>query len=124
MASGCAAEKIQLPNFQEAERTDVEVTDPTEYPDLCNIPWTSANCWQRLDVFEDVAIGNQELAQLNADIARDSDEAYDHILSAAKSQQQISQIREEQLEIERRDHLLDNWFYRIIIVLGLASSTF
>jgi len=121
--SGCAAERIQLPNFEEAERSDEPVTDPVDYPELCEIPWTSANCWQRLDVFEDIAIGNQELAQLNANIARDSDEAYDYILSAAKRQQQISQIREDMLEAERRDHFIDNVERGIVIVLlalGLA----
>jgi len=97
----------------------VEVTDPTEYPLLCEIPWTATQCWQRLDVFEDVAVNNKDLAQLNADIARDSDAAYDHILSAAKQQQSVALIREEQLQLERRDHFLDNWFYRGLIALGI-----
>ncbi len=119
MVSACAHDPIQLPDFDVAERADVEVTDPTEYPLLCEIPWTATQCWQRLDVFEDVAVNNKDLAQLNADIARDSDAAYDHILSAAKQQQSVALIREEQLQLERRDHFLDNWFYRGLIALGI-----
>jgi len=115
--SACAAEKIQLPNFEEAERLDVEVTDPVDYPELCNIPFTAVECWQSLDVFEDVAIGNKELAQLNADIARDGDKAYDHILSAAKKQQEVGQIRQEMLEAERRDHFINNVWHRALIIL-------
>ena len=85
------------------------------------MPWNAKKCWQRMELFEDVAIGNTELANMNASIARDSDEAYDHILSAAKSQQEISQIRQEMLEAEQRDH----WFTKIqyggmILLLALG----
>ena len=122
MVSGCAVERIQLPDFSEAERIDEYITDPSEYPLLCSIPWTATECWQRVDVFEDIAEDNRVLAQLNADIARDSDEAYDHILNAAKTQQEITKIREEMLELERRDHLLDNLYRNVLIgllVVGL-----
>ncbi len=114
---GCVAEPIQLPKFETAERQNVEVTDPVDLPDLCGVPWTATECWQRIDVFEDVAIGNTELAELNADIARDSDAAYDHILSGAVQQQEIGQIRQEMLEAERRDHFIDNLERGIVIVL-------
>ncbi len=123
MVGGCAAERIQLPNFEEAERSGEEVTDPTEYPVLCEIPNWDVTCWQAFTVYEEIAEGNRELAQINADIARDGDAAYDHILSAAKKQQEISQIREEMLEAERRDHFIDNLWHRGLIVLiavGLA----
>jgi len=115
--SACAVEPIQLPKFETAERQDVEVTDPIEYSELCEIPFTTAECYQRLDVFDDEAIANQELAQLNADIARDSDKAYDIILAAAKKQQEISQIRQQMLEAERRDHFWDNMWHKLLIVL-------
>lgn len=123
MVSGCAVEPIQLPKFETAERQDIEVTDPVEYTLLCPLPWTTEECLQRLDVFEDEAIDNKELAQLNADIARDSDEAYDYILSGAKKQQEIAQIRQEMLEAERRDHFIDNVWHRTLILalaIGLA----
>jgi len=119
--SGCATERIQLPDFEEAARSSEPVTDPVDYPELCELPWTTAKCWQRIDVYEDVAEGNKEIAQLNADIARLSDEAYDRILSAAKAQQEITKIREEMLELERRDHMLDNiWHRGLIIILGIG----
>ena len=121
MVVGCASERIQLPDFEEAARSSEPVIDPVDYPDLCMLPWTAAECWQRIDVYEDVAEGNKEIAQLNADIARKSDEAYDRILSAAKTQQEITKIREEMLELERRDHLFDNiWHRGLIIILGIG----
>lgn len=121
--SACAVDPIQLPKFETAERKDVEVTDPVEYSELCEIPFTTAECYQRLDVFDDEANDNKEIAQLNADIARDSDQAYDRILSAAKKQQEIAQIRQEMLEAERRDHFWDNVWHKVLIVLlGLGYA--
>ncbi len=123
MASACAVDPIQLPDFDVAARSTVEITDPAELPELCKIPFTSADCYQRMDVYDDIAFDNTELAQLNADIARDGEEAYDYILSAAKKQQEISQIREEMLQMERRDHFIDNLWHRgLILALAIGFS--
>ena len=121
MVVGCAADPIQLPDFEVAERAEVEVTDPVEYPVLCEIPNWDVSCWQSFEVFEEIAVGNKELAQLNADIARDSDQAYDHVLNAAKSQQEIGQIRQEILEAERKDHFISIWERNILIILLTAG---
>ena len=107
MVSACAVAPIQLPDFEEATRQQEEVTYPVPLPLLCEWPW-SAECLERLNKYEDVAEANTEIAQLNAEIAADSDEAYDRILSAAKQQQEIAQIRQEMLEAERRAHFWDN----------------
>ena len=122
MVSACVTAPVQLPDFEEAKRSDVEITNPVLLPALCEIPFTTAECYQRLDVFEDIAFDNTELAQLNANIARDGEEAYDHILSAAKSQQEIAKIRQEMFEAEKRDH----WFTKLqyggmifLLTLGL-----
>lgn len=115
--SGCAAAPIPLPDFEKAARPDGEVTDPVALPDLCQIPFTTADCYQRLDVYEDVATGNTKTAQLNADIARLSDRAYDKILSGAMKQQEIALIREDMLQAERRDHFIDNLWHRGLIIL-------
>lgn len=119
--SGCAVEKIQLPDFEEAARSDEKVTDPVALPDLCEVPFTTADCYQLLDVFENIAIDNTDLAQLNADIIRLSDQAYDKILSAAKKQQDIALIREDMLQAERKDHFIDNLWHRGLIILLAAG---
>ena len=121
MVSGCAVEPIQLPDFDVAARSDIEVTDATEYPELCEIPFETAECYQRLDVYEDVAENNKDLANLNASIARDNEKAYDLILSAGKKQQQIGVIREDMLQAERNDHTFDNiWHRSLIVVLAIG----
>lgn len=119
MVSGCVLEPNRLspPTLEEAVRSGEHVTSPLALPILCEIPNWSVSCWQAFDVYEDIAVGNTEIAQINADIARMSDTAYDHILSEAKRQQEIAKIREEMLAFERRDHLWDNVKHWIIIAL-------
>lgn len=121
MVSACATDPIQLPSFQEAERSDKEVTDPVELPALCEIPYTTSECYVRLDVYEDVAEGNTETAQLNADIARLGEGAYDDILAGAIKQQSIALIREDMLQAERKDHFIDNLWHRGLIILLAAG---
>ena len=50
-----------------------------------------------------------------------SDAAYDALIEAGKLQSQLAQIRQEMLERERHTHMMDNWFYRILIGLGLVA---
>jgi len=123
--AGCASETLQLPRFEEAERSQESVTYPVEYNVLCEIPldqiW-SVDCWNRFAVFEEIAVDNRDLAILNAQIAEDSDRAYDHILAAAKSQQMVAQIREEMLQEAHRQAFLDNLYHRVIILFGVLAA--
>ncbi len=126
MVNACAGERIQLPKFEEAERVDLgEVTEPTDYPLLCAIPWSSAACWQAVGVFEEVAEGNKTVAHLNAGIAADSEEAYDKILSAAKRQQGYAQIREDMYEQEKKNHMwtkIKHWGLIAVGILAYGAS--
>ena len=79
-------------------------------------------CWIKLDVFDVVANGNTAIATELAPALQRSDESYDALLGAAKVQQELSQIRQELLERERQAHTMDNWFYRIVIALGLLGA--
>ena len=121
--SGCISPPMDLPDWNLAARVAVPVTDPMDLPDLCEIPhngrW-SAECWRMLDMFDIVASTNKVIAQANANALRTSDAAYDSLIEAGKLQQQLSRIRQEMLERERRAHTMDNWFYRITIILGIG----
>ncbi len=122
---GCASAPITLPDWDLAERSTSTVTDPLELPNLCEIPsagsWP-AECWLALDAFDIVAEGNTGIARENANALKKSDSSYDALLVAAKVQQELSQIRQELLERERQAHTMDNWFYRIVIALGLLGA--
>lgn len=118
--AGCASQPPELPDWDLAERQPRAVTEPMRLPDLCEIPESGrwpVECWRMLDVYDVVAIGNYEIAQELANALRSSDASYDALLGAAKVQQELSRIRQELLEKERRDHAIDNWWYRGIIAL-------
>jgi len=72
--------------------------------------------------FTEIAFDTYDIATLNAQALDNSDKAYDHILSAAKQQQQIAAIREEQLQIVRRDAFIDVWFRNILIAVGVVAA--
>lgn len=71
-------------------------------------------------MYEEIAEGNYKIALHTAAALRDADMAYDVLAKEGKYQQQLSQMRQELLEQERKDHAQDLWFYRGIIALGLV----
>jgi len=114
-----------LPPFQEAARSDVEVTDPVQTPIICEPPqdgfWPT-ECWSAFVTYTEISEDNYEIAQLNADSLRDSESAYDFILAAGQKQQEMALIREETLAIERREAFLSNLYHRAIILLGVLAA--
>jgi len=98
------------------------VSDPIDYPVLCEMPDWDVNCWQAFEAFENAAEANKDIAQLNADSLRDAQSAYDALLQAGRNYQSITEIREEQLQRERDDHMKDVWWYRGLIVLGIGLA--
>ena len=123
-SASCATAPVELPDWELAEREQIEVTEPLTLPPLCEIPISGqwpAECWQKLDAFDIVATGNYDQAQSTANALRKSDASYDALLGAAKVQQELSQIRQDLLERERQAHTMDNWFYRSVIALGLIG---
>ena len=126
ISASCATEPVELPDWDLAEREQVEVAEPMILPGLCAIPpsgqWP-VECWKKLDAFDIAASGNYDQAQSTVSALRKSDESYDSLLGAAKVQQELSEIRQEMLERERQAHTMDNWFYRgfiALILIGVA----
>ena len=117
--SGCASSpRVSVPDWDIAERETQEITEQTELPALCAIPWTATECWAAVAEFEIVSEGNREIAQANAEALRAMEGAYDALIEAGKLQQQYAELREEMLQEERRDHLMDVWFYRGLLTIG------
>jgi hypothetical protein len=65
--------------------------------------------------------GNYDIALENAAALESLSGAYNHLIEAGKLQMQFTQVRDEQLQRERREHEMDNWFYRGLIALGLIA---
>ncbi len=126
IAVGCAPTRTTtLPDWDLAAREETEVANPIDLPELCPLPSTgqwSAECWLIfVDQYEIIAIGNTKIARSNAAALRKTEAAYDHIIEAGKLQQQLSIIRQELLEDERKQRAYDKWFYRALLG-GLAVA--
>jgi len=68
-----------------------------------------------------VAGGNTDIALENAAALEALSRSYNHLIEAGKLQMQFTQVRDEQPQRERREHEMDNWFYRGLIALGLVA---
>jgi len=121
--AGCASSpRVEIPKWDITEQDIKKAATPEPLPGLCSIPWPSDadNCWVAISLYELVAEANTGIAETNTAALRDMQNAYLEIAGAGKLQQQYAELREEQLAEEKRDHFLDNWFYRAIIVGGAA----
>lgn len=85
------------------------------------VTFDSAGFRVLLDIV-DIADGNYAIAVENAAALEDQARAYNQLIEVGELQQQFMQIREEQLERERRDHFIDNWFHRGLIALGILVA--
>ncbi len=125
IAVGCAGQpRTPLPDWSGAAREVKEVADPIELPELCEIPrdgqW-SLDCWRALNEYDIVASGNTDIAIANTEALRKTEAGYDHLILAGQMQQEIAEIRQELLDEERKGRMMDKWFYRGVITLGLLA---
>lgn len=124
--SACASnERVPLPDWSEARQDFGVVHDATDYPQLCamdpaTLSW-SADCWERLADFEDIAEENKEQLNLQASALRKVIGAYDASISAGELQQQVSEMYRELLDQERTEHFWTKTTYRIILGVGIIA---
>lgn len=124
IVSGCATnQRVSPPDWEFAYYDKVETVDPVELPALCEIPFTTAECYLQLEKYEIVAEGNFDIAKANTNALRKAEGAYNELVAAGKMQQEYAELREEQLQEERREHMLDNWWHRgLIVLIGIGAA--
>lgn len=123
--TGCSSTPVELPEWDIPE-ANVQAQYPLSLPERPpasigqsgNAEFTQAGMLQ-LQRYAVTSETNFTIAQANAEALEAQSRAYNSLIDAGKMQHQVAQIREELLEIERRDHATDNWFYRGIIALGI-----
>ena len=126
--SGCASAPVEIPEW-DLEPAVVEVTEPLRLPELPS-PVSSTDSTATFDAegmeallqYATVAGGNYEIAVENARALEAQAAAYNELIQAGQLQRQFTQIREEQLANERRDHMINNWVHRGIILLALIGA--
>ena len=121
--SGCVSSLVEIPEW---ELTPVESTaqQPLRLPEFPSPESTTEGVVvftkDQFAVIVDymtVSGGNYTIAQENAAAVDAMGQAYNQLIEVGKLQRSFTQIRQEQLEREKRDHFIDNWFHRGVIVL-------
>ena len=76
----------------------------------------------QLTRLREASLSNKRVGDLNAAALDARNAEVNALIECARYQKQWMQIREEQLEQERRDHQTDIWWYRALIALGLVAA--
>lgn len=128
MLSACASAPLELPDW-DLTPASVDIQRPLRLPELPAVTRASETeaCYSpealaALTRYSVVSGGNYAIAEENAQALEDLSAAYNNLVQAGKNQQVFTQIREQQLIQERRDHFIDNWFHRGLIALGILVS--
>ncbi len=101
--------------------------DAKDLPELCEVEvaetelgrratW-SQPCWNILEAFEVIAIGNTKIARANTSALRSTEAANDTFIEAGKLQQQLSNFYLDLLKDERQGRQLDVLTYRVLIAV-------
>lgn len=135
---GCSSNRPDVApyEFQTFESVNAEITRPSELPDVaplecwpsqddCRVAgYTNPDDVKALDVFKILAEGNTEVAADNAQALAIMVEREEAILAAAKAQESITRLREEQLAWERRERQREKWYYRILLGVSIAAGLY
>lgn len=124
--------------FEKFETIDQKVTYPEELPKIrdlqCYPGESDAECKiagytssADIDVFETYKIraeSNTAIAQGNAEALESTIQQTEELVAAGRAQENITKIREEQLQFERWQRQIDKWYYRALLVLVGAAGIY
>jgi len=123
--TGCSSTPPELPEWDIPRATE-EAQAPLTLPERPKATVTdvggamfTAQGMQQLKRFVVASEANYDIAQANAEALEAQSKAFNALIDAGTVQREVAQIRQELLETERRDHFIDNWFHRGVIILGL-----
>ncbi len=116
--SACASGGVEIPDCEVKEAV-VEIQQPLALPELPEDPEdVTLDALVRYIV---VSGGNYDIAMDNANALTAQSGAYNDLRDCSEFQRKFSEVREEQLEQERKDHFIDNLWHRGLIVLGVVA---
>lgn len=126
--SACASNPVDIPKWdlvpvEEASQHPIRLPElPSPVSSTEDTVTFSRPDFARLLRYATVSGGNYEIAEANALALESMNEAYNSLIVAGQAQLSFTQIREEQLQQERRDHFIDNWFHRGLIALAILVT--
>ena len=126
--SGCASSPVEIPEWDLTPVTE-EAQQPLRLPEFpapaSRTEEAVTFTLEQFGVIVDymtVSGGNYTIAQENAAAIDTLGQAYNQLIDVGKLQRSFTQIVQEQLEREKRDHFMDNWFHRGLIALGVLAA--
>lgn len=125
--SACASQTLQIPDC-EVKAAEISVQKPLPLPELSDPDVSRGTAvftqeqFAALTRYLVVSGGNYDIAQANAEALAAQSEAFNEMRDCSEFQRKFSEVREEQLEQERRDHFIDVWFRNGIIAIGILGA--
>ncbi len=116
--------------FADYQTTEKEVTYAKELPkieklqcypdegDQCHIVgYTSTDDIDRLETYKIRSEANVTIANENATALEYILEENKELVAAGRAQENITKIREEQLQFEKAERMREKWYYRLMLIL-------
>ena len=125
--NACASNRLEIPDC-EVPAAEVDIQEPVRLPQIADpvIKVDSATYskedFAALTRYIVAAGGLYDVSAANYGALVAQSEAYNELRDCSEFQRKFSEVREEQLEQERRDHFIDVWFRNGIIALGLIGA--
>lgn len=122
MLNGCASQTLKLPDC-DVKEASVEIQELRRLPAISDPVITETSATYTADQFREltryviVAGGNYDAGNNNTEALISQSKAYNELIGCSKFQHKFSEVREQQLEQERKDHFIDNLWHRGLIVL-------
>jgi len=135
LISGCeVAPPTITHDFETFEPINREAVYPNPLPKLAPLQCPDEECSvagydnerdiDTFETFKELASGNTEVAEANAELVTTLLQREVEILSAAKSQEVITKLREEQLAWSESQRTKDKWFYRFVLTIVGGAAVY
>lgn len=125
---GCSSQPLELPTCEIPEAPE-EAQHPLSLPEMPQETSStettatfSLDGILQMERFRQAAIANTQVAELNAQALEARNESVNALIECSRYQKIWMEVREDMLEQERHDHMMDNIWHRAIIVVGVGVA--
>jgi len=126
--TGCSSTPLEVPTCEIPSAPD-EAQHALELPEMPQ-EVSSADDTATFDLggilqlerFRQASLANKDIADLNASALEARNESINSLIECSRYQKIWMEVREDMLEQERQDHMMDNLWHRGVIALGVLAA--
>ncbi len=125
---GCSSKSLELPTCEIPE-APAEAQHPLSLPEMPQEASSTESSATfdlegilQFERFRQAAATNTEIAELNAQALEARNESINALIECSRYQKIWMEVREDMLEQERADHMMDNIWHRAVIVVGVGVA--